>query len=40
MMRYLEQRSLKITSQYLDLPVGVPLGCTPRNRGQKIKTGN
>lgn len=41
MMRYLEQRSLKITSRYLDLPEeGVQLGCTPRNRGLRIMKEN
>lgn len=40
MMRYLEQRSLKITSQYLDLPENVPLGCKPRNRGPRVKKEN
>lgn len=32
MMRYLAQRSMKITREYLDLPENVPLGCTPRKR--------
>ena len=40
MMRYLEQHSLKITCQYLDLPEDVPLGCTPRKRSPRNKKEN